>query len=72
MHDVVAKPGVLLDVGQHHRPRRLSIDEPAIAREQARLVDEQAVLPAFVDEAIQASGKHGAVLAHIPRTEPRE
>src|SRR5688500_9449599 len=70
--DVVAKPRVLLDVGQHHRPRLLTVDEPAVAREKPRLMDEEAMLATLIDEAVQAGREHGAALAHVSRAESRQ
>lgn len=69
--DVVAEPGVLLDVRERDGARRLAVDQIPVARQQPRLVHEQAVIRAAADEAVAVGGEHGAALAHVERAVAR-
>src|SRR5947209_3540149 len=69
-NDVIAKPVMLLDIGERHGPGFFAVYRPLVFREQPRLVDIQAVLLFRAHKAVSASDKDCPALADLEMLGP--
>src|SRR2546423_12869538 len=69
-NDVIAKPIMLLDIGERDGPELFAIHSPLVFGQQARLVDIQAVQLFGAHEAVAASDENRSALADLETVSP--